>query len=268
MQLGDAVSQLQRCGIRHYEAITFLHLAKMGTVSAREIARSTGVGRVQIYRALEALEARGLVEVTLDRPRRYLARDLSEAFEMMVEERRTELATAEEVRRSILSAWPSVAPRNGSSVRIQTLKGRNQIYNAMRRSIKAARREVLAFTTTKGITRSYREGINEALLGAIDHGAAAKLIVDIQGGVAPLFGRVAQRVPLRHVEGQRGRFTIIDRESVFAFLVLDEQSLKGEEETALWTNSPDFVRVHAEFFELAWRSGVPAEERIRALAKR
>lgn len=268
MQLNDAVIQLERCGIRRYEAVTFLQLAKLGTVSAREIARATGVSRVQIYRALNALETRGLVEVTLDRPRRYIARDLTEAFEIMIEERRTQLATAEQVSRSILSAWPSVAPKEKSSVRIQTLKGRNQIYGAMRRSIKAAKKEVLAFTTTKGITRSNREGINEALLEAINHGAAAKLIVDIQGGNAPLFTRVAQRVPLRHLEGQRGRFTIIDRESVFAFLVLDERGLKGEGETALWTNSPDFVRVHAEFFELAWRSGVPAEERIRALARR
>jgi len=72
-------------------------------------------------------------------------------------------------------------------------------------------------------------------------------------------------VPLRHVDRQRARFIIVDRDSILAFLIQDEKTLRGDGETALWTNSPDFVKAHLEFFEKSWASGVPARRRLTAL---
>ena len=265
MQLSEAVKQLQACGLSRYESITFLNLARIGVATAREIARASDVNRVQTYRALESLEGRGLVEVTLDRPKRYAARALTEAFDLIVDERRAELAGMEKVRVSLLAAWPAIARKDRATVRLQILKGRSQIYGALRRAIANARKEVLAFTTTKGILRSYRAGINEALLAAIRGGAKGRLIADLNAANMALFEKVARHVPLRHVEDQRGRFIIIDGESMFAFLIQDEGGLRGEAETALWTNSPDFVRSHRDSFERSWKDGVRAEVRFHAL---
>jgi len=267
MQLGEATKQLQAVGLTRHEAEAFLSLARLGVATAREVARASGVNRVQAYRALDSLESRGLVEVTLDRPKRYAARALREAFDLLEEERRRELAAMEQIRDSLLAAWPKIARRDAATVRLQVLKGRSQIYNALRRSVAGANTEVLAFTTTKGIVRSYRAGINDALLAALRRGADAKLIADIGRSNATLFSKVARHVPLRHLDDQRGRFIIVDRESVFVFLIQDERGLKGEGETALWTNSPDFVRAHVDAFERAWRSGKAADSRLRALSR-
>ena len=79
--------------------------------------------------------------------------------------------------------------------------------------------------------------------------------------------RVAERVPLRHVEHQRARFILVDRTAILAFLIQDERTIRGDGETALWTNSPDFVKAHLEFFEKAWTAGTPAEVRLRALGR-
>jgi hypothetical protein len=70
---------------------------------------------------------------------------------------------------------------------------------------------------------------------------------------------------LRHADGQRGRFILVDRTSILAFLIQDEATIRGEAETAIWTNSTDFVEAHFEFFERAWSSGTPAGARLRAL---
>src|SRR5256712_3332886 len=267
MQPGEATKQLQTVGLTKHEAAAFVNLARLGAATAREVARASGVNRVQAYRALDSLEARGLVEVTLDRPKRYAARALREAFDVLEEERRRELAAMEQIRDSLLSAWPKIARRDAATVRLQILKGRTQIYSALRRSVARANKEVLAFTTTKGIVRSYRAGINEALLAALRRGADAKLIADIVASNAALFSKVARYVPLRHLDDQRGRFIVVDRESVFVFLIQDERGLKGEGETALWTNSPDFVRAHVDTFDRAWRSATAADSRMRALAR-
>src|SRR5437667_366080 len=172
MKISEASDALQRIGLSRYEALVFVNLARAGATTAGDIARASGVNRVQTYRALEGLEARGLVEVTLDRPRRYAARAINDVFEMIADDNET-----------------------------------NQV----------------------------------------------------------LMARVSKFVPLRHVDRQRARFIIVDRESILAFLIQDEKSIRGEGETALWTNSPDFVKAHLEFFEKSWTSGMPARRRLAGL---
>lgn len=267
MRLSEATTALEKVGLSHYEALVFVNLARAGAATAREIARATGVNRVQTYRALESLEGRGLVEVTLDRPKRFAARAINDAFETITNEKRAELESLDAIRKSLLGVWPRLVrgAREAPSVRLQVIKGRAQIYQALRRFVGTAKREVLAFTTTKGIQRSYRGGVNEILLEAMRRGVKPKLVADIDRSNATLMSRVARYVPLRHADRQRGRFIIVDGESIFAFLVQDERTIRGEAETALWTNSPDFVRAHTEFFEAAWSSGTSAEDRLRTL---
>jgi len=270
VRISEATEALERLGLTRYEATVFLNLARSGAATAGEVARACGVNRVQTYRALESLGARGLVEVTLDRPRRYAARAIDEAFDMILGEKRSEIEWIEATRKRIVEAWSRLSGRQGEppSVRLQVIKGRAQIYRALLRLLKGARREVLAFTTTKGIQRSYRAGINEALLAAMARGVRPRLIADINASNRALMARVAEHVPLRHVDGQRARFILVDRESIIAFLIQDERRIRGEAETALWTNSPDFVRAHLEFFDTAWAAAIPAAHRLRELRAR
>ena len=267
MKLTEATEALERVGLGRYEALVFLNLARAGAATAGEVARASGVNRVQTYRALESLEGRGLVEVTLDRPRRYAARALNDVFDMIADEKRSELEKLDGIRKALLEEWPRLSGRTREppSVRLQVIKGRAQIYRTLQRFIAGAKEEVLAFTTTKGLRRSYRAGINEVLLAAIRRGVKPRLAADVNEANAVLMARVAEDVPLRHVERQRARFIIVDREAILAFLIQDERTIRGEGETALWTNSPDFVKAHLEFFEKAWGAGMPARDRFHQL---
>src|SRR3989442_1103557 len=159
MKISEASEALQRIGLSRYEALVFVNLARAGATTAGDVARASGVNRVQTYRA----------------------------------------------------------------------------------------------------------GINEALLAAMRRGVKARLAADINETNEVLLARVSKYVPLRHVDRQRARFIIVDRDSILAFLIQDEKTLRGDGETALWTNSPDFVKAHLEFFEKSWASGAPARRRLAAL---
>ena len=267
MRIAEAMGALEKLGFSRYEAVVFVNLARAGVATAGEIARATGVNRVQTYRALDSLEARGLVEVTLDRPKRYAARAINEVFDMVAEEKRAELDGLDAMRRGLIDQWPKLARggRDGPSVRLQVIKGRAQIYKTIRRVVGGAAKDVLAFTTTKGLQRSYRAGINEVLLEAMRRGARPRLVANIDKGNATLMARVAQHVPLRHVDWQAGRFIVVDREAVVVFLIQDEGTIRGEAETAMWTNSKDFVKAHVASFERAWAEGTPARERLASI---
>ncbi len=266
LRTAEAIEQLERFGLTRYEATAFINLARLGIATASELAKAMGANRVQTYRALDSLEGRGLVEVTLERPKRYTPRALRDAFDLLIDERKRELTAMEQVKEMVVSAWPDVTGNRETTVRLQIIKGRLQIYRELKRAIREAKQEVLAFTTYKGIQRSYRAGIHEALLEVMGRGAKARVLVDLERATAPLFARVAAKMPLRHLEGQRGRFILIDRSMLFTFLIQDEKDLRGEGETALWTNSPDFVRAHLDIFERSWGGAVPADKRFRQLA--
>lgn len=269
MKVSELIEAIRRIGLSQYEASIFVNLARAGEVTAGELARATGINRVQTYRALESLEARGLVEVTVERPRRFAVRAIQDAFDMIADEKRAELELVEATRRQVLDTWMRFTKGRASpaSTRLQVIKGRTQIYRALRKAVAEADREVLAFTTMKGLQRSYRAGINESLVAAMKRGVKARLIMDIEPSNRPLAATVARYVPLRHSEGQRGRFILVDRTSILAFLIQDEATIRGEAETAIWTNSADFVKAHREFFEKAWSSGTPAGTRLRALGQ-
>ena len=267
MRLSEATEALHRIGLSQYEAVVFLNLARAGVATAGEIARASGVNRVQTYRALESLEGRGFVEVTLERPKRYAARAADEVFDMVAEEKRAELEALEAVRKGVRAAWPVATGKaqDPPSVRLQVIKGGAQIYKTMRRFVGGAKKEVLAFTTTKGVQRAYRAGVNEVVVAATSRGVEAKLIADINEANRALMARVARHVALRHADKARGRLIIVDRESILAFLIQDEQTIRGDRETALWTNSPDFVQAHVELFEQTWKRAVPAAGRLAGL---
>src|SRR5438094_7152992 len=148
MKLTEATEALERVGLGRYEALVFLNLSRAGAVTAREVARVSGVNRVQTYRALDGLEARGLVEVTLDRPRRYAARALNDVFDMIAEEKRSEVGNLDEVRKTHLEAWPRMSghTRDRPSVRLQMINGRGQFCRTIGGFDAASKEEVLAFT--------------------------------------------------------------------------------------------------------------------------
>src|SRR5207245_11301129 len=105
MKRSEAWEGLRRLGLSRYEALVFVNLARAGATTAGDVARVSGVNRVQTYRALEGLEARGLVEVTLDRPRRYAARAINEEFDMIAAEKRSELEKLYGAWKTLLNDW-------------------------------------------------------------------------------------------------------------------------------------------------------------------
>src|SRR3989442_11206790 len=126
MKIAEASEALQRIGLSRYEALVFVNLARAGATTAGDVARVSGVNRVQTYRALEGLEAPGLVEVTLDRPPRYAARAINDVFEMIAEEKRSELEKLDAVPESFLEARPKLSRPTPEppNVRLQVIKGR------------------------------------------------------------------------------------------------------------------------------------------------
>ncbi|MBX8630925.1 MAG: hypothetical protein KIY12_00165 [Thermoplasmata archaeon] len=262
ISISEVVSALERVGVKRHDANVLISILKSGEITAGNIAVATGMNRVQVYRSIAGLESKGLIHAVIGRPKRYTAHSADIVLKTLIEDRRGELDAAADILLRFAEYLPERREAGEQSSKLQIIRHRNQIYREIANVISQAGDEVLVFTTTKGIQRSYQAGINDVLLRAMQRGVRCKMITDIAERNRELMKSVSRYVPLRHLDRQRARFIISDRKSILVFLIQDESSLSGKAETALWTTSNDFVKAHIELFEHAWKIAVPFERRL------
>ncbi len=71
----DLAVELEKIGLTNYEARCYLGAIAVGSGRAEEIAELARVPRTSAYKALESLSARGFMEQSEDRPRRFAPAD-------------------------------------------------------------------------------------------------------------------------------------------------------------------------------------------------
>ncbi|WP_114578571.1 TrmB family transcriptional regulator [Saliphagus sp. LR7] len=79
----EAVGAFERLGLTSYEAKVFIALQRLGSGTARDVARVADVPRSQVYSVAESLEDRGLLEVQQSTPIRYRPVGIEEARETL-----------------------------------------------------------------------------------------------------------------------------------------------------------------------------------------
>ena len=89
------ISYLNDFGLTNKEAQVFFVLSKLGSATATEVAGAAQFSRLQTYRAIKELLDNGLVEMSLERPRRYTPLKIEQALSLL----------GQEAERKILEQW-------------------------------------------------------------------------------------------------------------------------------------------------------------------
>lgn len=98
MDLLQNIKALETAGLSNNETKVYLALLELGSASVVEIAKRSGVHRVNIYDVLERLMRRGLVSAVLKANKRYYEAASPENLREVIKERQTEM---EEVGKAI-----------------------------------------------------------------------------------------------------------------------------------------------------------------------
>jgi sugar-specific transcriptional regulator TrmB len=80
------VERLEELGLSESEAKAYVTVVTLGPSTALEIAREGKLQRTHIYKLMEDLTTLGLVEVTVDKPRRYHASEISHSILTLAQE--------------------------------------------------------------------------------------------------------------------------------------------------------------------------------------
>lgn len=148
------LERLRALGLAEYPARAYLALLELGPANARAVADRSGVPRGKIYATLNDLHVRGLVEVTPERPHRYVA---APVVELLASLRRTHRDALERLTRDEqtlvreFGAAPLPAPPPLGAVAV--VRGRRNFVERLRLALDGARGSVLVATTAPGLSR-------------------------------------------------------------------------------------------------------------------
>jgi sugar-specific transcriptional regulator TrmB len=272
MEYEELVGSVARFGLTDREARLYLALLRKGRASARELAHEAGLDRVLGYRMLDALRARGVVEATAERPRRYAAVPPRALFERSLRERAAILAQDETLAGTLAESLPLlVRELNDQAPRFQVLQGTPAIFAYLREMLRRAQEEVCAMVTHRALRGSVDYGLPVELPRLLKGGGRFRLIVESDPRVRRLvqrFSGVSRRHPLaelRQLSPQPTRLTIVDRAEAMLFLVPEARS--GQlEELAVWTDNPAFVLGQLHYFNVVWEGAGSASLRAPRMA--
>jgi sugar-specific transcriptional regulator TrmB len=273
MEWQELLASMGRFGFAEREAKIYLLLLRRGRATARDLTRDSQMDRVLAYRTLDALRARGVVQVTAERPRRYVPIPPRVLFDRSLFERRTSLEEDVALAHRLSERLPEMThvAMNGAP-RFEVITGPAAIYPYLREMLRRAERQAMVMITPRGLRESAQFGLPQELPRLLRSGGAFRMIVERDPRVAGLIQRFLKarwgrpNAEVRGLDRQRARLTVVDDREAVLFLV-PEAGARGMEEIAVWTDNRDFVGAQAAYFEAMWERAQPFRAARRAVPR-
>ena len=132
--------QLEIAGLSPNESKCYLALLKLGSASANEISRKSGIHRVSVYDALRGLREKGLISQIMKADKMLFEAGNPEKIQQMIEEKESKLREAKEIMPELLLDFHSVSQKQ----EVHSFKGLAGIKTVLGEMLKS-KTEILDF---------------------------------------------------------------------------------------------------------------------------
>lgn len=270
---------LRELGLSKREADIYLYLSRRGPQKAQSVAVHLNIDRAQTYRSLTSLQEKGIVELTIEAPTRYIAVPVEPLLESHIKDRKNEVARMEAEKTDLIEYFKSIGTREPEypMAKFQVITGKNGIYTKISEMVNESKKEVFGLTTSLGLVQEDIAGIPDTIVESARKKVDVqfKLLANISKEDTKVIKDIVKRIPVkktniqwRHIDlGSEfyPRFVIKDDEAVLYMIAEDEFSTALQEDTGLWVTSKMFVStLKASFMEI-WRNAVNVNDRIKEL---
>ncbi len=262
--------ELEKFGLVGTAAKVYVALLAKGEAPANELAKATGVHRVDVYKRLEELLRLGFVSVRLGRPSIYEPADPKFALGQITEMKKQELEGLAEAKDWLLAEFVQLRkrkkfPMSENAVPLyQLIVGRQQGYDNAKRLVQSAHREILRVVSMHGLIRNYDFGVlNEYKLCA-DKGVKIRIISDISNAPKHIIRFCIHNFELRHASESAMRLLIVDKKAVLLSAAYNDMlmSIDSMDDRYLLIMDENIASVVAHLFENLWASSTPAEKML------
>jgi DNA-binding Lrp family transcriptional regulator len=256
---------LESLGITETEETVYRGLLRLGRqASATALAEHVGLGLPACRRALNALEAKGLVSRSAA-ARRFVAARPDVAINVLASQRQEELERTKRFAMNLLDEYRQADPGDPAEL-LQIVSGREAVQEAFRQLQLSAESEVLTFDRPPYVTQLLDEPLSEE--GAVDNPLQGELMdrgvryralydreaLEIPGRVRMIREAIARGESARVMDGVPMKLAIADESIALLPLSL---TMEGLISYAIVVQAPPLILALRALFETLWRQAVP-----------
>jgi len=266
----EFLSRLINFGLNEKEAQLYFHLLKYGPKPPSLLAKSLKTYREDVYRTLNGLIDKGMVNPSLDSPTVYAAVELDTALDAALKKHEAELREMERRKQELqeLSKQQRFRPSDEFST-FKIIKSLREIIAIALPTLASIKEEWITVGPAI-ITVVSSLYVLEDDKKFIDRGGKIRFITDI---THPYIDSVQQHldigVDVRHFDAYSGiLFSVFDRKISASAINADIKHISlNEPISLLWTDDPTYAEYLMSTFELLWEQSTPAAQRIEEILK-
>ncbi len=244
--------KLRELGLSPYETKCYLALIKFGKLLGKDIAKESGVPPTSVYRNMESLLKKGLVQTIQKEPLVYQAVDPEIAITSYLQSQRERRdKTGKEVIKDLKSLHKKLDLDKSEEV-LEVYAGREQSYTLGKKLIDKTEKECLMIG--RGSKQSILDLIHH-LNSAAKRGILCKLIITTKEenkGLILELQKVGVKIKYLPLKG----FSMLVRDREASQIVIKSESLK-EERVVLKISNKDLSQAHADYFDTVWKRATP-----------
>lgn len=265
---------LRDFGLTEKESEIYICLAKQGTMNRTEIARLLNKDKAQILRILKKLQRKGVVELTLEYPRRFTTIPFETLIDSSIKTKREEATFIENAKKDLLQYMKKSqrAQLEISPEKFVVIEGKQRIYAKISDMVNKTKNHFFAISPVSSLVHTDEFNLldvasDQPLKSKIRYRFLTELTEqNLNVGKALMKKKIGFLIRGRNPNlGSQlfPRMVIRDHEEIMLFIksrIENEPSEK--EETVLWTNCVSIINSFECVFKELWGSSTSLRTRI------
>jgi len=257
---------LSQHGVPEKGARVYLAACRAGAMTASELARVSSVNRVEAYRFIKQLSSEGLLRATGSRPRRFEALPPDDLIDRWIHGASERLHQLEKDRDRVLNEWEEGRDEfdERDPRKFAVIEGKEAIRRFLQKRIGTTDHQILVSASGRALSRFVDLGLDRAFREANGRGVKVRVVTEVQSQNLVEAKHFAGFSELRHSSSPVGNRTVVfDRLGSLVY-VSSEDGLgrSGEEQVALWSSAPMFIRLACDYHRRLWTPATRAETRF------
>jgi pimeloyl-ACP methyl ester carboxylesterase/sugar-specific transcriptional regulator TrmB/KaiC/GvpD/RAD55 family RecA-like ATPase len=269
------IGVLQNLGLTEKEAEVYIYLAKRGPIKGMEVAKHLRKHKAQIYRILRRLQAKNIVEATLEAPTRFAAVSFEKVLDQFIKIKQEEAVFVERKKKDWLRNWEGISKSRiqPTAEKFAVIEGSKKIYSRILQMITETKKQFSAILSVQGLARGEQFGIFDAAYNhPLKSNIAFQFLTELQKkhlkAMKLLIPKLKTEIDVRAIEsGSESRLlprmVIRDGEEILFFISpRTDLFLTSKNESCLFINSKSLVQTLIGTFEDLWKHSNNIKDKI------
>lgn len=255
----DDTQTLVKLGLTHAQAKIYLTILTIGPSDVKKIAQSTEIDRGEVYRQIETLQKKDLLEKIIDTPCRFKSINLDEAVKGLIQLKKRENADIDQKVKRLLKKGLKQEQLTFDDFRISIIPS-DYSKRQLPKRYEYLQKEEVWYTQIENVPFCLNLW-DKTFKKAFKKGIKLRAIAEINQPTKTIIEQIQ-----RYAEENPNFIIRFDNPTLFiTFAIYDEKEMtmyierqKGFGEhlkrPVLWTNNPILIQIFKDYFELRWKA--------------